>query len=66
MWGVSAGALVGASFVSRQVGRSCRINLAYRDDRRYMSAYQLATTGNIMSTTFLYQDVQTSSTRLTT
>ena len=46
--------------------RSCRINLAYRDDRRYMSAYQLATTGNIMSTTFLYQDVQTSSTRLTT
>lgn len=58
VWGVSAGALVGASFVSRQIGRSCRINLAYRDDRRYMSAYQLATTGNIMSTTFLYQDVQ--------
>jgi predicted patatin/cPLA2 family phospholipase len=58
VWGVSAGALVGASFVSGQAGRSIRINLAYRDDRRYMSAYQLATTGNIMSTTFLYTDVQ--------
>ena len=58
VWGVSAGALVGSSFVSRQIGRSLRINLAYRDDRRYMSAYQLATTGNIMSPTFLYDDVQ--------
>ncbi len=58
VWGVSAGALIGASYVSRQVGRSIRINLAYCNDRRYMSAYQLATTGNIMSTTFLYDDVQ--------
>ena len=58
VWGVSAGALVGSSFVSRQPGRSLRVNLAYRDDRRYMSAYQLATTGNIMSPTFLYADVQ--------
>ncbi len=58
VWGVSAGALIGASFVSRQIGRSIRINLAYCDDKRYMSAYQLATTGNIMSTTFLYDDVQ--------
>ena len=58
VWGVSAGALVGASFVSRQVGRSIRINLAYCDDKRYMSTYQFATTGNIMSATFLYDDVQ--------
>ena len=58
VWGVSAGALIGSSYVSRQVGRSARINLAYRDDRRYMSPYQLATTGNIMSTTFLYETVQ--------
>ena len=58
VWGVSAGALVGASFVSRQVGRSIRINLAYCNDRRYMSPYQLATTGNIMSATFLYDTVQ--------
>lgn len=58
VWGVSAGALVGSSYVSRQVGRSARINLAYRDDRRYMSPFQFATTGNIMSTTFLYETVQ--------
>lgn len=58
VWGVSAGALTGASYVSRQIGRSARINLAYRDDRRYMSPFQLATTGNIMSTTFLYETVQ--------
>ncbi len=58
VWGVSAGALIGSSYVSRQVGRSARINLAYRDDRRYMSPYQLATTGNIMSATFLYETVQ--------
>lgn len=58
VWGVSAGALIGASYVSRQIGRAVRINLAYRDDRRYMSPYQLATTGNIMSPTFLYNDVQ--------
>ena len=58
VWGVSAGALIGTSYVSRQLGRSIRINLAYRDDKRYMSAYQLARTGNIMSTTFLYDDVQ--------
>lgn len=58
VWGVSAGALVGSNYVSRQVGRSLRINLAFRDDRRYMSPYQLATTGNIMSPTFLYTDIQ--------
>lgn len=58
VWGVSAGALIGSSYVSRQVGRAIRINLAFRDDKRYMSPYQLATTGNIMSATFLYSDVQ--------
>ena len=58
VWGVSAGALIGTGFVSRQVGRSVRINLAYHDDRRYMSTYQLATTGNIMNTTFLYETIQ--------
>ena len=58
VWGVSAGALVGSNYISRQIGRTARINLAFRDDRRYMSPYQLATTGNIMSPTFLYTDIQ--------
>lgn len=58
VWGVSAGALNAVNYLAGQVGRTCRINLAFRDDRRYMSPYQLAKTGNIMSTTFLYNDVQ--------
>lgn len=58
VWGVSAGALMATSYLSGQLGRSCRINLAFRDDKRYMSTYQLAKTGNIVGTTFLYNEVQ--------
>jgi predicted patatin/cPLA2 family phospholipase len=58
VWGVSAGALMATSYLSGQAGRSCRINLAYRDDKRYMSTYQLATTGNIVGTAFMYNEVQ--------
>lgn len=57
-WGVSAGALMATNYLAGQPGRSCRINLAFRDDKRYMSAYQLAKTGNIVGTTFLYNEVQ--------
>lgn len=58
VWGVSAGALMATSYLSGQQGRSCRINLAFRDDKRYMSTYQLAKTGNIVGATFLYNEVQ--------
>ena len=37
LWGVSAGAINAVSFKSRQIGRSMRIVLAFRDDRRFMS-----------------------------
>ncbi len=57
-WGVSAGVLMATSYLSGQLGRSCRINLAFRDDKRYMSTYQLAKTGNIVGTSFLYGEVQ--------
>ena len=57
-WGVSAGALMATNYLSGQIGRSCRVNLAFRDDKRYMSTYQLAKTGNIVGTTFLYNEVQ--------
>ena len=46
------------SITFSNTGRSCRINLAFRDDKRYMSAYQLAKTGNIVGTAFLYNEVQ--------
>lgn len=58
VWGVSAGALNAFSFKSRQIGRTMRIMLAFRDDRRFMSFWSLATTGNIAGGEFLYDEVQ--------
>ena len=58
VWGVSAGALNAASYRSRQIGRSIRILLAFRDDKRLMSYFSLVTTGNIAGGEFLYHEVQ--------
>ena len=58
VWGVSAGALCATSYVSRQIGRTIRIMLSFRDDRRLMSFFSLATTGNITGGDFLYHTVQ--------
>lgn len=58
VWGVSAGALNATSFVSHQLGRTIRIMLSFRDDRRLMSFFSLATTGNIAGGDFLYHTVQ--------
>ena len=57
-WGVSAGAIAASSFKSRQIGRSMRIVLAFRDDRRFMSLWSFATTGDIAGSEFLYDEVQ--------
>lgn len=58
VWGVSAGALAATSLRSRQIGRTIRIMLAFRDDKRLMSFFSLATTGNIAGGDFLYHKVQ--------
>ena len=58
VWGTSAGALNASNFMSRQIGRTIRIMLAFRDDRRLMSFFSLATTGNITGGEFLYHTVQ--------
>lgn len=58
VWGVSAGAINAVSFKSRQIGRSMRIILAFRDDKRFMSLWSWATTGNITGADFLYDEVQ--------
>jgi predicted patatin/cPLA2 family phospholipase len=58
VWGTSAGALNASSFKSRQIGRTIRIMLSFRDDRRLMSFFSLATTGNITGGDFLYHTVQ--------
>lgn len=58
VWGVSAGAIAATSFKSRQIGRSMRIMLAFRDDHRLMSLRSFAKTGDIAGSEFLYEEVQ--------
>lgn len=58
VWGVSAGALNAVSYRSRQIGRTIRIMLAFRDDPRLMSVRSWATTGNLAGAEFMYDEVQ--------
>ncbi len=52
--GVSAGAIHGASFVSRQKGRSLRYSLKYRNNKEYMSISSLVKTGDLFGADFCY------------
>ena len=54
--GVSAGALAGANYVSGQIGRSARINIAYRHDSRYIGARSLLRSHSILDVGFLTED----------
>ena len=58
IWGVSAGAVNAANFRSRQIGRTMRDILAFRDDRRFMSLWSFATTGDMAGADFMYDEVQ--------
>ncbi len=58
VWGVSAGALNAVSYKSRQIGRAMRVILAFRDDRRFMSLWSWATTGDMAGGDFMYDEVQ--------
>lgn len=55
--GVSAGASNGVSFISRQKGRSLRINTNYINDRRYLSLYNLLTQGSLFGMDFIYNEI---------
>ena len=55
--GVSAGAIHGASFLSKQKGRSLRYSLKYRRDKRYMSISSLIKTGDLFGAEFCYHDL---------
>ncbi len=54
--GVSAGALAGANYVSGQIGRSARTNLAYRHDSRYIGARSLLHSHSLLDVGFLTED----------
>ncbi|QWT17434.1 patatin family protein [Collinsella sp. zg1085] len=56
--GVSAGVLHGLSYKSRQLGRANRVNLAFCNDPRYVSARSLVTSGSLVGYDFLLNEVQ--------
>jgi len=55
--GVSAGSIHGTSYISEQFGRSIRYYMKYRNDKRFMSAYSLITTGDICGKEFCYETI---------
>ena len=55
--GVSAGALFGCNYVSKQSGRVLRYNLKYLNDKRYISTYSLIKTGNIINNEFAFYEI---------
>ena len=57
-YGVSAGALNGLNFKSRQIGRVNRVNLAFCNDRRYIGTKSFTATGSLIGYDFMLNDVQ--------
>ncbi len=55
IYGVSAGALFGLNYKSRQIGRAIRYNLKYAHNKNYMGLYSLITTGNVMNRDFCFK-----------
>lgn len=55
--GVSAGALHGCSFVSEQKGRSIRYYKNYRNDKHFMSFWNLFYTGEVVGKQFCYHEI---------
>lgn len=55
--GVSAGAIHGCSFVTNQKGRNIRYYKKYSRDKRFMSFWNLLTTGDIVGEQFCYHEL---------
>lgn len=55
--GVSAGALFGMNYKSKQPGRALRYNKKYAGDKNYMGLYSLLTTGDIMNRDFCFRRI---------
>lgn len=55
--GVSAGAVFGCNFKSRQAGRPIRYNKKYCNDPRYCSLWSLITTGDLYGADFCYREL---------
>ena len=55
--GVSAGALFGINYKSKQVGRGLRYSKKYAKNKDYMGLYSFLTTGNIMNEDFCFKKI---------
>ena len=55
--GISAGALFGSNYKSRQIGRAIRYNLKYGRDPRYKSIRSLLRTGDLYGVEFCYHTI---------
>lgn len=55
--GVSAGACVGASYLSKQKGRNRKVNVEYPSDKRYMGFRYLITTGSYFNMKFVFGEL---------
>jgi predicted patatin/cPLA2 family phospholipase len=58
--GVSAGALTGANYISRQPGRSALFNIEHRYDSRYIGLKHLLFEGSIFNFDFLFKEAANS------
>lgn len=56
-YGVSAGAVNATNYLSKQRGRTFRITANYINDKRYCSAKNLLTTGELFGADFLYNRI---------
>ena len=54
--GVSAGALCGAQYVSKQYGRIVRVNTNYRKNKEYISLLHILKRKDILNLDFLFED----------
>ena len=55
--GVSAGACLGVSYVSKQKGRNRKVNVELPSDRRYMGIRHLITTGSYFNMKFIFEEI---------
>ena len=54
---VSAGALFGMNYKSKQIGRILRYNKKYAGNKNYMGLYSFITTGNIINEEFCFKKI---------
>lgn len=57
IFGVSAGAIHGVSYASKQIGRDIRYNIKYNEDYRFMSLRNWIKTGNVVDVDFCYDEI---------